>query len=120
MAKFICVEDDIITSILDYIPSVPESISVKEITDEEYQKIITGYYYFDIKKRKVLPYEGEQLKQLVIRDKNIENQSYLNKTDWMILRHIREKMLNQSTSLTEEEFIELEKTRQKSAKAIIN
>lgn len=120
MAKFICIENNEVTSILDYFPNVPDSIIVQEISDEDSEKIISGYYYYDIKKRKVLEIQGDDLKQLVIRDNNIKNQNILNDTDWIILRHLREKALNIATSISDAEYLETEKLRQQAAKAIVN
>ena len=119
MSKFICIENDAIVSILDYIPNTPDTVEIYEISDDDHDKIVAGYSYFDVKSRKVLDILGDDLKQLVIRDNNIKNQLYLNDTDWIILRHLREKALDLQTSLTESAFIEIEKTRQKAAKAIV-
>lgn len=120
MAKFICIENDIIISVLDYIPNVPDTVQVLEISDDDHEKINTGYYYFDVKKRKVLKIQGDDLKQLVIRDNNNKNQTFLNNSDWIILRHIREKALGIATSISEDEYLATEKLRQDAAKAIAN
>lgn len=45
-----------------------------------------------------------------------EAQNYLKETDWITLRHIREKALKIKTSLTEEEYLAHEGARQEKAK----
>ena len=44
---------------------------------------------------------------------------FLNSTDWKILRHIRQKALNITTSLSDVEYLQLEQQRQAAAARII-
>jgi predicted nucleotidyltransferase len=44
---------------------------------------------------------------------------FLNSTDWKILRHIRQKALNITTSLSDEEYIQLEQQREAAAARIV-
>ena len=46
------------------------------------------------------------------------NLLFLSSTDWKILRHIREKQLGISTTLSEKQYTELETLRQEAAKGI--
>jgi hypothetical protein len=42
---------------------------------------------------------------------NAVEREFLRSTDWQILRHIRQKSLNQTTSLTEDQYLTLEQQR---------
>jgi hypothetical protein len=57
-----------------------------------------------------------QIEQEVI---NIEAQAFLDSTDWKVLRHFRQQALGISTSLTAEEYLELEHERQMAAESIM-
>jgi hypothetical protein len=50
---------------------------------------------------------------------NAAAQAFLNNTDWKILRHLRQQALGISTSLTAEEYLELEHERQMAAESIM-
>lgn len=50
---------------------------------------------------------------------NNEAEMYLTLTDWKVMRHIREKALNRPTTLSEEEYINLELERERQADSII-
>ena len=54
------------------------------------------------------------------RNTNVNLQLFLSNTDWKVLRHIRELALNQPTSLTHEQYIELEQARADAASKIVN
>ena len=50
---------------------------------------------------------------------NYDSQKYLNDTDWIVLRHLREKTLNKPTTLTDEAFIDLEQKRDDVANQVV-
>lgn len=50
---------------------------------------------------------------------NVEALQFLAETDWKILRHLRQQSLGIATSLTSQEFLELEQERQMAAESII-
>jgi hypothetical protein len=50
---------------------------------------------------------------------NQESLTFLNNTDYKVLRHIRQKALNIQTSLTEQEYLDLEAERNQAANNII-
>ncbi len=52
-------------------------------------------------------------------DSSNKSQAYLNSTDWMILRHMRQLTLGIATSLSDSEYLKLEKSRQAAAMKII-
>lgn len=115
---YVCIEDDIIVGILGYEPSVPDSVHVVTISDEDYQNINDNEHYFDISTEAVLPYADEELRSLETFKRANEHRRLLNTTDWKVLRHIREKALGIETSLTEEQYLNLEQERHKVAKSI--
>lgn len=119
---YICLENNKIVSHLNYKPNAPEDIKVIEITDEENDLLEKQTHYFDINTKKIIKYTNKELNQFKIIDElkenNIKNQSFLNSTDWKIMRHIREQALGLETSLTDKEYLELENKRQEAAKSI--
>ena len=44
---------------------------------------------------------------------------FLNSTDWQVMRHLRQKALGEPTSLTEEQYLELEQQRSDAAGRIV-
>lgn len=114
--KYLCVEDNIPVSILDYLPNVPESVKIIEISDLEAENLNQGKMYYDQNDKKVKAVKKETLDSI---DLSNESLSYLNSTDWMILRHIRERALGIETSLSEHDYLELEESRHEAASKII-
>lgn len=121
---YYCIENNIVTSIMPYLPVVPNSIEVVEVTDEEYASITADTHKFDIAEKKVVPhnltYLNNKAKTLDKENNNLLQRQFLNDTDWKILRHIRQKALNLPTSLTEQEYIALENQRHLAAVRISN
>lgn len=121
---YFCIEDNIVTTIMPYLPNVPDSIEVVEVTDEEYNSIKEDTHTFDIKSKKVIPRTAKYLqdKKLAAEvDKvNLEQREFLASTDWKILRHLRQKALKVPTTLTESEYLALEEARQAAATKISN
>jgi len=116
--KYICVEDDRVCGIMDYEPSVPDTVKVTVITDEEFEQLDSRSHYFDIPSSSVLPYDTvaiDRINQVAI---NSNKMGFLASTDWKVLRHIREKALRIPTSLSEDEYFDLELQRHDAANAI--
>lgn len=61
----------------------------------------------------------EDKEKTAILIKNKENELFLKNTDWMVLRHIREKSLGVTLSISESEYLELEEKRNLLSKEII-
>jgi hypothetical protein len=116
---YVCIEENKIVSILNYSPAVPVSVSVYEITDQQAEQIKDQTHYFDITSKSLqtvassITAEKEQY-----RLNGIERE-FLNSTDWKILRHMRQKALGKITSLTEEQYLELEQQRSGAASRIV-
>lgn len=116
---FVCIEEKEITAILSYEPNVPETVEVVEISDSEYQSIIQKTHFFDVDTNTVKPVPQETIDSIEVEKNNAEQREFLNRTDWKVLRHIRQKALGIPTSLTDAEYLDLENQRQNAANSII-
>jgi hypothetical protein len=115
---YVCLENNQVISILNYQPSVPQTVTVVEISDNDFTKIENKTHYFNINSRTVEAIPPEQLIQQQTFNENNEKREFLNSTDWKILRHLREKALTIDTTMTEQEYLDLENQRQEIAKSI--
>lgn len=109
-------------SVINYEPNVPSDIKIIEISETEKFGMDQGIYYFDktnqtVIKKALTEIQSEGLTKKT-QQENAQHQDFLNSTDWKVLRHIREIALNQSTTLSQEEYIDLEKERSEAAKSI--
>jgi hypothetical protein len=116
---YVCIENNVIISILNYEPSVPESVQIISIDNVDAENINNQTHFFDIETRTVKPIASEIIVQLEQEKLNAVRREFLNSTDWKILRHIRQKALNVATSMTDEEYIALEQQRNDTASQII-
>lgn len=117
---YVCIENNQVISVLNYRPNVPNSIKVVEITDEQNVQCSNGTHYFDTNQKKVVPQDQSVLNAQEIDKQNAVKRNKLQSTDWIVLRHIREKALGVPTSITEAEYIKIEQERQEIAKTIVN
>jgi hypothetical protein len=115
---YVCIEQGEIKSVLNYAPNVPKTVELVEISDSDYDKIIKNTHFFDISSKKIVSVSQEVLDQKQLEQSNIEYKEFLNATDWMVLRHIRQKALGQRTTLSETEYLDLETQRDKAARLI--
>jgi len=116
---YVCIENYKVVSVLNYIPSVPETVQVVEISDEDYNGIKNQTHYFDIIDKTVKVVSVEETRKKEIEIANALEREFLNNTDWKILRHMRQKFLGLTTSLSEQEFRDLEHKRHQAAKRIV-
>ena len=116
---YVCVENKQVTSILNYKPNVPETVTVVEISEEQYQLLVRGDHFFDTDIMGISPLGDQIIQQNKLIDDNASKMEYLKSTDWMVLRHVREKALGLETSLTEDKYLQLEKKRQDTADSIV-
>ena len=117
---YVCIEDNQVTSILNYEPSVPDTVSVVTITDEQDQQIRDNTHFFDLDTLTVQPLPQIELDRQQADKTNAQYREFLNRSDWQVMRHIRQKALGIQTTLSEEEYLELENQRQNAANNIIN
>jgi hypothetical protein len=115
---YICIEDDRVISVLDYAPSVPDTVVVKEIDLLDFERLTARTHYFDIPTMSVMMYSTEVLDRRSQSDLNKEYEKLLSSTDWKVMRHIREKALRIPTSLSEDEYFDLEVQRHDAANKI--
>lgn len=116
---YVCIEDNKVVSILNYEPGVPESVQVVQISDDDATNIQKQTHRFDVSTKTVVPIDASILTQQDIDKKNAIERDFLNSTDWKVMRHLREKALGVQTSLTEAEYLELEKQRADAAARIV-
>lgn len=105
-------------SLAEYEPGVPESKQVVEVSEREYRALENGTGVFDTKTLSVIDMTDEVEKKKYFQIEQSEYREFLNSTDWKVLRHIRERALGLETSLTQEEYIELETQRHEISKKI--
>lgn len=117
---YVCVENDAVIGILNYEPEVPEGVTVYQITEQECDSIKEETHIFDIVTGTVVENPQYSPSAKEIFQNNAKERHFLNSTDWMILRHLRQKSLGIATSLTEEQFIELETKRHEASLRIIS
>jgi hypothetical protein len=110
---YVIIENGKFSSLINYLPAVPEGVIVKEIEESDAEKIYSGSHYFDVSSMSI-----KEDSEYLIKLKKQKHKDFLKKTDWKVLRHIREKALYLKTSLTEEEYLNLEKERHLASKEI--
>lgn len=114
----VLVEDNRVIGVLTYAPEVPPSVKVYAITVDMNNSLNEGTHYFDVAAEKICPIPKElevhQLKLKALKD----SRAFLADTDWMVLRHIREQALELPLTLTQEQYIDLEKQRHDAAAKI--
>jgi len=116
---YVCIENNAVIGIQNYEPAVPSTVTVVTITDEQNQQIINQSHRFDITTKTVVPVDSAIISQREQEKLNAVEREFLNSTDWKVMRHIRQKALGIPTSLTEEQYIELEQQRQAAAARIV-
>lgn len=120
MMHYVCIEDNAVTAVLNYNPTVPVTIQVVEITDDENHQCSSGTHYFDVVLKKVVPHDQNVLSAKEIDNQNAVKRNRLQSTDWIVFRHIREKALGIPTSITEDDYLAIEQERHDVAKSIVN
>lgn len=113
---FVYIENDEVVSVLNYKADIPSSIKEIEITPSEYEGLFDETFIFDVATKKVIQNPSSSNK--VISQKDAELRDFLRRSDWKILRHIREKNLGLETTLTNQEYIDLEWQRHAAAQKI--
>jgi hypothetical protein len=121
---YIVIENGGISSILNYEPNVPETHTVVEISNAEYASIVTAKtHYFDLAALTVKSYSQTHLDTEAAKEAqritNAEKRYFLENSDWKVMRHLREKALGQSTTLTDQQYLDLEQARATAAAAIV-
>ena len=110
---YVCIENNTVVAILNYLPNVPSTVRLQEITDPQADQLRAQTHYFDIADNTV-----KSVAENVVA--NAQEREFLNNTDWKILRHIRQKALNIATSLSDTEYIQLEQQREAAAARVVS
>ena len=117
--NYVCIENNAISSILNYEPSVPDTVEVVTISDDDGKKLHDQTHIFDLNSKTVVPIDASITAQKEKEKLNGVEREFLNSTDWKILRHIRQKSLNITTTLTDAEYLALEQQRNEAATRIV-
>jgi hypothetical protein len=117
---YVCIENNTVVAILNYLPSVPSTVRLQEITDSQADQIRAQTHYFDIAGNTVRTVSENVAAQQTTELANAQEREFLNNTDWKILRHIRQKALNIATSLSDTEYIQLEQQREAAAARVVS
>lgn len=116
---YVCIENDVVLSVLNYQPNVPSTVRVVTITDDQHSQLQAGNHKFDITLNTVVPLSVAEANIKAAKERNISDLEFLRTTDWKILRHIRQKALGITTSLTDAEYLNLEQQRHEAAARIV-
>jgi hypothetical protein len=116
---YVCIENNLVVSILSYQPNVPSSVTMVEITDSQAAQIVAQTHYFDVSSRTVAAVAAGITAQRAADIANGQEREFLNSTDWKVLRHIRQKALNIATSLSDAEYIQLEQQREAASARVV-
>jgi hypothetical protein len=84
------------------------------------QEAIPAKTHKEVKLKAEYTIEIEDITAQVEQEKtNAEALAYLASTDWKVLRHIRQKALGHPTTLSEEEYLQMEQDRALKASSIV-
>lgn len=118
MIHYVLVEDGRVISTIDYKPNAPDTVSVYPIPKEDYDAIVGQTHFFDPVSEKVTPVDISVTNRRLAIAARDNGKGYLQETDWIVMRHIREIALSLPTTLTHDEYIALETKRHTVAKAL--
>lgn len=116
---YVCIENNNVISVLNYRPNVPSSVTVTEITDIQYSQIEATTHKFDVNTKSVVVNPSYSQSSIDQEKQNAIEKEFLRSTDWKVLRHLRQKALGQTTSMTESQYLELEQNRANAAARIV-
>jgi hypothetical protein len=117
---YYCIENQKVVGVHNYEPSVPSSVKVYQISEEDYNRTIgsNATHYFDVVSCEILPIPSASLDKIQAEKEYHKLTTEVGLSDWKVLRHIREKALELPTTLTEEEYVALELQRQNTVEQI--
>jgi hypothetical protein len=116
---YVCIENNAISSILNYEPAVPSTVEVVTISDDDGKKLHNQTHIFDLNSKTVVPVAAAITAQKEKEKLNGVEREFLNSTDWKVLRHLRQKALNVPTTMSESEYLALEQQRQAASARIV-
>ena len=116
---YVCIENDLVIGIMSYEPAVPDTVRTVTISKEQYDQIMAQTHRFDVATTSLVPVPSSELEQKERDVLNAVEREFLNSTDWKVMRHLRQKALGEPTTLTEEQYLELEQQRSDAASRIV-
>ena len=116
---YVCIENGHVSSILNYSPAVPNTVTVITITDTEYNQLKEQTHRFDVPTHKVVAVDASVTAAKAQELANGVEREFLNSTDWKVLRHLRQKALGLPTTLSDAQYLELEQQRNAAASRIV-
>lgn len=116
---YYCIENQQLVSVMEHEPNVPDTVTVVTVSRENHQKIQDRELWVDVIQKCVVPMPSERLTKIAVDQQNQDSRVFLQSTDWKILRHLRQQALGLPTSLTHDQYIELEHQREDAARSII-
>lgn len=90
-----------------------------EVDNQTKVKVSSGFLKYNTETKTFDDVSEQKNEENLKESSNRINRKYLAETDWMVMRHIREKALGVETSLTDEEYIQLEQKRAEAALNIV-
>lgn len=108
---YVCIENNKITGIQSYEPAVPATVSVFTISDSDHVKIMAQSHEYDVATHSVIPVAASIAAAKAQYLVNGLEREFLNSTDWQVLRHLRQLALSVPTSLSAEQYLQLEQQR---------
>ena len=117
---YLLVENNSVIGLQNDAPNVPASVTVHKISDADYDKLKEQTHYWDVDTSQIVANSAEYNAQQTQIENNGNEREFLNTTDWKVLRHIRQKHLGIATSLTEEQYTELENQREAAAQRVVD
>lgn len=115
---YVCVTEGRVASVINYEPACVPPMQAYAISESEYGQIQAQTHYWDVTTCRVLPMPEHVQAAKQIQEHNRACLRYLQDTDWKVLRHIRQLHLGEPTSLTADEYTQLERERAKRAAEI--
>ena len=117
---YLLVENNRVIGLQPDEPNAPDSVRVYDIPDDDYVKLKDQTHYWDIDTAQLVANSAEYDAEQAQMKANGNEREFLNTTDWKVLRHIRQKHLGIATSLTEEQYTELENQREAAAQRVVD
>ena len=115
---YYCIENNQLISVVNYKPNTPASVICVEVDDVAHSAIERGEWWFNLDGMCAEPKPQPMLDSMVADIARKNNLSFLAATDWQVLRHLRQQVLGVETSLTHDQYLDLERRREAAATAI--
>lgn len=115
-------DSDIVSLIETYLKN---NENLRDIENDHYNVVdglLVHWNFTNIPKptnSELLALKSQTMSFIAQKQINEEAEKFLKESDWMVLRHIRQVALNESLSLTQQQYLDLEQERSTKANLII-